>query len=44
MDFKCIIVTNTKCSEEKINACKAHGAEVIVEDSEAKPNTNEHYQ
>ena len=44
MDFKCIIVTNTKCSEEKINACKAHGAEVIVADSEAKPNTNEHYQ
>ena len=44
MNFRCIIVTNTKCSEEKINACKAFGAEVIVADSDAKPNTDEHYQ
>ena len=44
MNFRCIIVTNTKCSEEKINACKAFGADVIVADSDAKPNTDEHYQ
>ncbi len=44
MNFRCVIVTNTKCSEEKINACKAFGAEVIVADSDAKPNTDNHYQ
>ena len=44
MNFGCIIVTNTKCSEEKINACKDFGAEVIIADSDAKPNTDEHYQ
>ncbi len=43
-NFKCIIVTNTKCSEEKINACKEHGAKVIVADSNAPPDSDEHYQ
>ena len=44
LDFKCIIVTNTKCSEEKITACRDYGAEVIVGDSDAAPDSDEHYQ
>ena len=44
LNFKCIIVTNTKCSEEKINACKSHGAKVIIADSEAPPDSDENYQ
>ena len=39
-NFKCIIVTNTKCSEEKINACKEHGAKVIVSDSNSPPDSD----
>ena len=35
LNFGCIVVTNTKCSEEKIKACRDYGAEVIVGDSEA---------
>ncbi len=44
LNFKCIIVTNTKCSEEKIKACRDYGAEVIVGDSDAAPDSDEHYQ
>ena len=44
LNFNCIIVTNTKCSEEKINACKSHGAKVIIADSEAPPDSDENYQ
>ena len=44
LNFKCIIVTNTKCSEEKIKACRDYGAEVIVGSSDAPPDSDEHYQ
>jgi len=44
LNFGCIIVTNTKCSEEKIKVCRDYGAEVIIGDSEAQPDSDEHYQ
>tara|TARA_Y100001970_G_scaffold17151_1_gene19388 strand:+ start:78 stop:1037 length:960 start_codon:yes stop_codon:yes gene_type:complete len=44
LNFKCIIVTNTKCSEEKIKACRDYGAEVIVGSSDVPPDSDEHYQ
>ena len=44
LNFKCIIVTNTKCSEEKIKACRDYGAEVIVGSSDVSPDSEEHYQ
>ena len=44
LNFGCIVVTNTKCSEEKIKACRDYGAEVIVGDSEAPADSDEHYQ
>jgi len=44
LNFKCIIATNTKCSEEKIKACRDYGAEVIIGDSDAAPDSDEHYQ
>jgi cysteine synthase len=44
LNLECIVVTNTKCSEEKIKACRDYGAEVIIGDSEAPPDSDEHYQ
>ena len=29
-NYKCLIITNTKCSQEKIDAVKAYGGEVMV--------------
>ena len=44
LNFKCIIVTDTKCSEEKIKACREYGAEVIIAESGVSPDSDEHYQ
>lgn len=42
--YKCVIITNTKCSEEKVNALKAYGAEIIVTRSDAPADHPDHYQ
>lgn len=42
--YKCIVVTNDKCSDEKIKDCKKYGAKVIIKDSKAKPDSDDHYQ
>lgn len=42
--YGCIAITNSKCSDEKVNALKAYGAEIIVTKSGVPPDHPEHYQ
>ncbi|MFL2939905.1 MAG: PLP-dependent cysteine synthase family protein [Candidatus Poseidoniales archaeon] len=42
--FKCIVVTNDKCSDEKIKACNDYGAKVIITKSSESPDSPNHYQ
>jgi len=40
----CVAITNEKCSDEKVNAFRAYGAEVIVTKSGLPPDHPDHYQ
>lgn len=42
--YKCVAITNEKCSDEKVNAFRAYGAEVIVTKSGLPPDHPDHYQ
>ena len=42
--LKCKIFTNTKCSEEKVNAVRAYGGEIVVGKSGMAADHPEHYQ
>ena len=42
--YGCVAITNSKCSDEKVNALKAYGAEIIVTRSGVPPDHPEHYQ
>jgi len=41
--YKAILITNTKCSKEKVDAIKSYGAEVIITESGVPTNSPEHY-
>merc|ERR1711934_177501 len=41
--YKAIVTTNKKCSDEKMNAIKAYGAELIVTADGVAPDSPEHY-
>merc|ERR1711998_137059 len=41
--YKAIVTTNKKCFEEKMNAIKAYGAELIVTADGVAPDSPEHY-
>ena len=43
-NYKAVVITNTKCSKEKIDAMRAYGAETIVTRSGVPPDHPEHYQ
>ncbi|KAH0483591.1 MAG: uncharacterized protein KVP18_005002 [Porospora cf. gigantea A] len=42
--YKCIVITNEKCSDEKVNAVKVYGAEVIIAPSGVDHDDPQHYQ
>ena len=42
--YKCKIFTNSKCSEEKINAVKAYGGEIVVGPTGIAADHPDHYQ
>eukprot|EP01059_Diplonema_ambulator_P006829 TRINITY_DN1641_c3_g1_i1.p1 TRINITY_DN1641_c3_g1~~TRINITY_DN1641_c3_g1_i1.p1 ORF type:complete len:426 (+),score=128.02 TRINITY_DN1641_c3_g1_i1:74-1279(+) len=42
--YKCKIFTNKKCSEEKINAVKAYGGEIVVGPTGVPADHPDHYQ
>jgi len=42
--YKCVAITNTKCSKEKVDALKAYGATAIVTKAGVPPDHPEHYQ
>jgi cystathionine beta-synthase len=42
--YGCVAITNTKCSDEKVNALKAYGAEIVVTRCGVPPDHPEHYQ
>jgi len=42
--YKCIVVTNQKCSKEKIDGIMAYGAEVIVGPTGVAADSPDHYQ
>ena len=44
LDLRCIIVTTTKCSAEKLSFCEAHGAEVILVDESHSRQSQDHYE
>ncbi len=41
--YKCIIITSPKCSQEKMDAIRAYGTELIVTASGLKPEDPDHY-
>ena len=42
--YKCKIFTNAKCSEEKVNAVRAYGGEIVVGPTGVPAEHPEHYQ
>ena len=44
LDLRCIIVTTTKCSAEKLSSCEAHGAEVILVEESHSRQSQDHYE
>lgn len=42
--YKAILITNTKCSKEKIDSIKAYGGEVIITKSGVPIDSPDHYQ
>ena len=44
LDLRCIVVTTTKCSAEKLSSCEAYGAEVIVVDESHSRQSQHHYE
>lgn len=42
--YPMVAITNTKCSDEKVNALKAYGAQIVVTKSGVPPDHPEHYQ
>lgn len=41
--YKAMLITNTKCSQEKVNAIKSYGAEVLITKSGVPTDSPKHY-